>query len=71
MKKINVLQLIASLCFLFGNTITLVNTFTEIPVALSICSLLLLLASIILYCIVLKRRLKEKNQDEKKKTQKN
>ena len=64
-RKIDVLQLIASLCLLFGCIINLVETFTEVPLALRILSVLLLIASIILYSIVYARKMKN-TEDNKK-----
>ena len=61
MKKVNLLQLIASVCLLFGSIINLLNLCIEIPLALSICSVPLLLVSIILYAIILKKHIKCKN----------
>ena len=65
MKKVNVIQLIASLCLLFGSIINLLNTCMEIPFALSICAGPLLLASIVLYAIFLKKQIKYKNDKNK------
>ena len=61
MKKVDVIQLIASLCLLFGSIINLLNICIEIPFALSICSVPFLLASIILYAIFWKKQIKDKN----------
>ena len=44
MKNVNLLQLIASLCMLFGSVINLLALITEIPPWLSVCALPLLLA---------------------------
>ena len=64
MKNVNVIQLIASLCLLFGSIINLLNICIEIPLALSVCSVPLLLASIILYLIFWKKQIKDKKQDK-------
>ena len=69
MKKVNVLQLIASLCLLLGNVINLWNLREGIPFAVSISAVPLLLASIVLYAIVLAKRLKEKKQDKQQQEQ--
>ena len=64
-RKINILQLIASLCLLFGCIINLVETFVELPFPLRILSVPLLIASIILYSIVYARKMKN-TEDNKK-----
>ena len=69
MKKVNVLQLIASLCLLLGNVINLWNLREGLPFAVSISAVPLLLASIVLYAIVFAKRLKEKKQDKQRRKQ--
>ena len=64
MKNIHVLQLIASLCLLFGSVINLLNACAEIPFGVSVCSVPLLLAAIVLYCIVLKKHMKRKKGND-------
>lgn len=60
MKNINVLQPIASLCLLFGSVLNLLSACTEIPFGISVCSVPLLLAAIVLYAIALKKHIKSK-----------
>ena len=67
MEKVNVIQLIASLCLLCGSIINILNLCIEIPLELSICSIPLLGASIILYSIFLKKQIKDKKQDKTRK----
>ena len=62
MKKINVLHLIAAICLLFGCVINLLEICIEIPLALSVCSLPLLLASVVLHIILLRRYTKKKQE---------
>jgi phosphatidylglycerophosphate synthase len=69
MKKVNVLQLIASLCLLLGNVINLWNLREGLPFAVCILAVPLLLASIVLYAIVFAKRLKEKKQDKQRREQ--
>lgn len=64
MKNVNVLILIASLCMLLGTIINLLELCMEIPFALSVCSIPLLLASLILHGISLKKLIKNKNKDK-------
>ncbi len=64
-RKIDVLQLIASLCLLFGCIINLVEIFVELPFPLGILSVPLLMASIILYSIVYAKKMKN-TEDNKK-----
>ena len=65
MKKFNVIPLIATLCLLFSCIIGLFNLFIEIPLALEVCSLLLVLVASILLLIFLKQ-IKDKKQDNNK-----
>ena len=60
MKKVNVLQLIASICLLIGNIINLLNLLIEIPFALYVCTGPFLLISVTLFIIVLVKLIKSK-----------
>ena len=60
MKKVSVLQLIASICLLIGSIINLLNLLIEIPFALYVCTGPLLLTSVTLFIIVLVKRIKSK-----------
>ena len=61
MKKVNVLQLIASICLLIGSIINLLNLLIEIPFALYVCTGgPLLLISVTLFIIVLVKLIKSK-----------
>ena len=60
MKKVNVLQLIASICLLIGSIINLLNLLIEIPFALYVCTGPLLLISVTLFIIVLVKQIKSK-----------
>ena len=60
MKKVNVLQLIASICLLIGSIINLINHLIEIPFALYVCTGPLLLISVALFIIVLAKQIKSK-----------
>ena len=64
MKKVNILQLIASICLLIGNIINLLNLLIEIPFALYVCTGPLLLISVILFTIVLVKQIKNKKQNK-------
>ena len=55
MKKLNVIPLIALLCLLFSCIIGSFDLFIEIPLALRVCHILLLLAASILFLIVKKQ----------------
>ena len=57
MKKVNVLQLIASICLLIGSIINLLNLLIEIPFAIYVCTVPLLLISVILFVIVMMKRI--------------
>ena len=61
MKKVNILQLIASICLLIGSIINLLNLLIEIPFALYVCTGgPLLLISVTLFIIVLVKMIKSK-----------
>ena len=65
MKKVNVLQLIASICMLVGSLINLLNLCTEIPFEVYVCSVPLLFVSVILYIVVLVQKIRiKKNKKE-------
>ena len=65
MKKINVLQLVASICLLIGSIINLLNTFIDIPFAVSVCTVVLLLVAGALYIIYLVAYLKNRRKIKK------
>ena len=64
MKKVSVLQLIASICLLIGSIINLLNLLIEIPFALYVCTGPLLLISVILFIIVFVKQIKNKKQNK-------
>ncbi len=65
MKKVNILQLIASICLLIGTGINLLKHFIEIPFALDVCAVPLLLTSAILYGIVIVKLIKIRKNKKK------
>ena len=67
MKNVNLLQLIASLCMLFGSVINLLALITEIPPWLSVCAAPLLLAAVVLYFVAFFRaRRQGKGEDNER-----
>ena len=64
MKKVNILQLIASICLLIGSIINLLNLLIEIPFALYVCTGPLLLISVTLFIIVLVKLIKSKKKNK-------
>ena len=62
MKKVNILQLIASICLLIGSIINLLNLLIEIPFALYVCAGPLLLISVILFGVVIVKQIKNKKK---------
>jgi len=64
MKKVNILQLISSICLLIGSIINLLNLLIEIPFALYVCTGPLLLISVILFIIVFVKQIKNKKQNK-------
>ena len=56
MKKLNVIPLIALLCLLFSCIIGGFDLFIEIPLALRVCNILLVLAASILFLIFVKKQ---------------
>ena len=65
MKKVNVLQLIASICLLIGSIINLLNLLIEIPFAIYVCTGPLLLISVILFVVVMMKQIKNRKQDKR------
>ena len=61
MKKINIIQLIASICLLIGSIINLLNLVIEIPFGLYVCTGPLLLISVVLFAVVIVKQIKKKN----------
>ena len=59
-KKINILQLIASICMLFGCTVNLLHSRIEISDSLNMSVGLSLGVAIILYGIVLVKQIKDR-----------
>ena len=64
MKKVNVLQLIASICLLVGNVINLLNVCLEIPFAVYVSTGPLFIISVILFSIVLVQKIKLKKSQQ-------
>ncbi len=60
MKKVNKLQLIASLCLLASSIINLLDLYIEIPSVVAVCSIPLLFVSAVLLCVLLIRIIKIK-----------
>ena len=54
MKKVQTLNLIASICLLIGVVLNLLNHFTDLPPALYVFTIPLCLAAIILFTVALK-----------------
>ena len=71
MKKFDPIQFIAALCLLVGSVINFVEIFTDIPFALSIVAICLLVVSVCLHGIVFRRYSKQKKQkaDENKESE--
>ncbi len=67
MKKVNVLQLIASICLLIGSMINLLNLIMEIPFGLYVCTGPLLFVSVVLFIIVLVKQMRNKKQSNNEK----
>ena len=64
MKKVNVLQLIASICLFLGSVINLIEAITEWQFPLSAISIPLLFASIVLYSTVWGKQREEKKKEK-------
>ena len=62
MKKINIVQLIASICLLIGSIINLLNLVMEIPFGLYVCTAPLLLIAVVLFAIVIVKNIKNKKE---------
>ncbi len=64
MKKINIMELIASICLSLGTIINLLSLLMEIPFVLDVCKVPLLLISAILFIIVWVKQIKNKKQNK-------
>ena len=64
MKKINVLQLIASICLFIACIINLLDILVGIPFAVHVITLPLGIVSFILSCIVIVIKLKKSKQND-------
>ena len=62
MKKVNILQLVASILLLIGSIINLLNLLIKIPFALYVCTGPLLLISAILFGVVIVKQIKNKKK---------
>ena len=62
MKKVYILQLIASICLLIGIIINFLNLLIKIPFALYVCTGPLLLISVILFGVVIVKQIKNKKK---------
>ncbi len=62
MRKVNVLQLIASICLLTGSIINLLNLLIGIPFELYFYTGPFLLISVILFGVVIVRQIKNKKE---------
>ena len=62
MKRVNIIQLIASVCLLFGSIINILNLLIEIPFGLYVCTGPLLATAVILYGIVLIKRIRNRKK---------
>lgn len=64
-KNIDIMQLIGSLALFAGCTINFIKNFVEIPLALSLSTIPLLLIAIVFYTIALVNRLKKNKKKDK------
>ena len=62
MKKINIVQLMASICLLIGSIINFLNHVIEIPFGLYVCTVPLLLIAVVLFAIVIVKNIKNKKE---------
>ena len=62
MKKVNVMQLIASICLLLGSMINLLNLIIEIQFGLYVCTGPLILISVFLFGFVIGKQIKSKKK---------
>ena len=56
MKKVNIIPLVAFLCLVLSCIIGIFDLFIEIPLALRVCNILLVLAASILFLIFVKKQ---------------
>ncbi|MBQ3183764.1 MAG: hypothetical protein IJB57_08860 [Clostridia bacterium] len=53
MKKVNVLWLIASLCWFFWSLLNIFELFIEVPFILSVCGIFFILAAVVVHLVIL------------------
>lgn len=63
MKNINVTQFIAAVCLLIGSAINLLDLLIGVPFWLHVCTLPILLVSVVLFGVVWHRHIKSKKED--------
>ena len=63
MKKMNVTQFIAAVCLLIGSAINLLDLLIGVPFWLRVCTLPILLVSVVLFVVVWIRQIKSNKKD--------
>lgn len=66
MKKVNVLQLVASICLLIGCVVSLVSLCADIPQAVELCGIVLRADFVVLYAILLVKMIRNKQKENEK-----
>ena len=62
MKKVGVMQLVASVCLLIGCVVSLVSLYTDIPKEVQWCGIVLRAVALVLYGILLVNMLRNKRK---------
>ena len=66
MKKVNVMQLVASVCLLIGCVVSLGNLYTDVHLAIQWCGLALRAVSVVLYAVLLVKMIRNKRKGKEK-----
>ena len=60
MKKVNVLWLIASICWFFWTLINVFELFTDVPFIISLCGTIFIFAALVVQLVILIKVIKSK-----------
>ena len=66
MKKVNVMQLVASVCLLIGCVVSLVSLYTDVHLAIQWCGIVLRAVALVLYGILLVKMIRNKRKGKEK-----
>ena len=62
MKKVNVLWLIASICWFFGTLINVFELLTDFPFIISVCGTFFLFVAVVVHTVILIKSIRDKKK---------